>query len=259
LVEVYNQKIEERKIREDLIKSMGFSSPDKFINYMNKINKWFKTVSEDTISKWWDSEPFYKKVRNKFFYHFYSSDRIPNVNLGGTYKNISALGHQYHSKKEIKFEPDEFIYIGNYNDIVDLWYPVYIPKIPDCLITDIKSIPKIQDKKIKKKESIPPQTEPKITTPEKLKSEPTLTNNNGTDNVVPPVQTTVNKPVKTNFSVTWSDNTGKQNTHYFPNYNEWNSFVENNNWYSSTKENKMKSQAEAIYNGKLNLSVDKSY
>ena len=77
------------------------------------------------------------------------------------------------------------------------------------------------------------------------------------------VEQPIQKVTPTQFSVTWREDlpSGKveQNTHYFPNYEEWNKFVSSNPWHQNKTENAAKTQAEALYSGKLNISKDKTY
>ena len=83
-------------------------------------------------------------------------------------------------------------------------------------------------------------------------------------NVVPTPEKVVTKPNPvTNFSVSWREDLPsgevEQNTHYFPSYDEWNNFVSSNSWHTNKSENAAKTQADALYSGKLNLSKDKTY
>ena len=78
-----------------------------------------------------------------------------------------------------------------------------------------------------------------------------------------PKKDVVTKVTPTEFSVTWREDSpsGKveQNTHYFPNYEEWKKFTDQFDKYINKNENNNKTSAEALYSGKLNLSKDKTY
>lgn len=67
------------------------------------------------------------------------------------------------------------------------------------------------------------------------------------------------KPLETNFSVTWRDNMGKQNSHYFSSYEEWKKFTDQFDTYVNKSENNSKTSAEALYNQNLNLTKDRNY
>lgn len=67
----------------------------------------------------------------------------------------------------------------------------------------------------------------------------------------------------TNFSVSWREDTPSgevfQNTHYFPNYNEWKEFVTQYPHFSSKNENGSKTEAQALYSGlHADISKDKT-
>jgi hypothetical protein len=96
-----------------------------------------------------------------------------------------------------------------------------------------------------------------------IKPIPTITTTQQVDNK----QTTDTKirtnPI-TNFSVSWREDTPSgevfQNTHYFPNYNEWKEFVTQYPHFSSKNENGSKTEAQALYSGlHADISKDKTF
>jgi hypothetical protein len=74
--------------------------------------------------------------------------------------------------------------------------------------------------------------------------------------------TTIRTNPVTKFSVSWREDTPSgevfQNTHYFPNYNEWKEFVTQYPHFSSKNENGSKTEAQALYSGlHADISKDK--
>lgn len=246
-VKLYNKKLDSNKYYADLLKGVGFSSPESLSMYLEKIKK----LPYQELDKWFYS-PIGKKI-NEFKNHLYWADSrkfdFYSLVEGQTYKNLKGV----QKLKGEDLKPEKFVFI-TVDEGGIFFYPIFEPRVPKCLEPSEKAIPKIkllkkrlEDEKLKKKQNISTQTKVTIT-PEKLKNEPTFTKEKPTITL-------------TNYIVQWADN-GKQKVKFFSDYNSWESFVDSISEipYISRNVQKDESSASITYGSNpAKLKADGSY
>ena len=196
-------------------------------------------------------------------YNLFEQKQKEVINKG---KEITRLLQKY-SKYNPGFEKS----IGRLSK--DIWYSYVIYKSKNKILflkksyTSIWSKLKAQYGKVGEIGEVqilvgPYTVEKPIFKDTSIKPIPTITTTQQVDNK----QTTDTKirtnPI-TNFSVSWREDTPSgevfQNTHYFPNYNEWKEFVTQYPHFSSKNENGSKTEAQALYSGlHADISKDKT-